>query len=175
RHLLQRACEDDGLAGNGRVALRLLRVEDGDFFGQPFDDAAVMAFDEIGGDAPDHGIADLVERIHLGDRLLVALGHLETGVVKRLPRTIAARQRQGRGLADMAHAKREDETLERNPAALLDRRKEIAYRGFAVTLDLLELQLRIARRQRKNVGGLLHPALVEEILELLLAKAVDVE
>ena len=37
----------------------------------------VVALAEIVLDALDHRVADLVERIHLGDRLLVALGDLQ--------------------------------------------------------------------------------------------------
>ena len=101
-----------------RVRFGLFDVEDCHFLGQPLDDAFVMALAEIGLDALDHGVADLVERIHLGDGLLVAFGHFQAGVVERLPGAVAARQRQRRGLADMAHAEREDEAVERNLAAL---------------------------------------------------------
>src|SRR5271169_3060845 len=58
RHLLQRAGEDDGLAGDLGVGLRLFGVEDFHFFGQPFDNTLVMALAEIGPDAVDHGLAD---------------------------------------------------------------------------------------------------------------------
>src|SRR5256886_15992825 len=75
----------------------------------------------------------------------------------------------------MAHAERIDEALQRNAAAALDRDKEIAHRGFAVALDLLELQLGVALLQREDIRGLLHPTLVEEVLQLLLAEPVDVE
>jgi hypothetical protein len=85
RHLFQRAGEHHRLGHNRRMALRLLRVEDLHLVRQPLDDAAVVVLAEIGGDALDHGVADLIERIHLGDRLLVPAGHLETGVVEGLP------------------------------------------------------------------------------------------
>src|SRR5262249_44258158 len=75
----------------------------------------------------------------------------------------------------MTHAERIDEALKRNPAPRLDRAEQIAHRGLAVTLDLLKLEFVVALRQRENVGGLLHPALVEEILQLLLTEPVDVE
>ena len=58
---------------------------------------------------------------------------------------------------------------------LLDGGEQIAHRGLAVALDLLELELCVALLQREDVGRLLHPSLVEEELELLLAEAVDVE
>jgi len=48
RHLFQRAGENNGLAGDLRIALRLFGIEDGDFLGQPFDDAAIVALAEIG-------------------------------------------------------------------------------------------------------------------------------
>src|SRR6476659_1166771 len=104
-----------------------------------------MAFAEIGLDAGDHGLADLVERVHLGHRLLIAPGDPEAGVVKCLPRAVAARQRQRRGLADMAHAERIDETFERNLTPPPDRFEKIPHRGLAVTFDLLELELHVAR------------------------------
>src|SRR5438552_3600648 len=75
----------------------------------------------------------------------------------------------------MTHAERIDEALQRNVAAALDRGKEIAHRGFAVALDLLELELGVALLQREDVGGLLHPTFVEEVLKLLFAEPVDVE
>src|SRR5690242_3370922 len=134
-----------------------------------------MALAEIGADARNHGVADLVKRIHLGDRLLVALGDLEAGIVEGVPGAVAARQRQRRGLADMAHAERKDEALQRDALATLDRGKEVAHRGLAVALDVLKLELVVALLQREDIGGLLHPALVEEVLKLLFAEAVDVE
>src|SRR5712671_6861738 len=134
-----------------------------------------MALAEIGLDAGDHGLADLVERIHLGHRLLVALGDPEAGVVKGLPRAVAARQRQRRGLADMAHAERIDEALERNLAPPPDRFEQVAHRGLAVAFDFLEPEFRVARFQRKNIGRLLHPAVLEKELDLFFSEAIDVE
>ena len=58
----------DGIGG------RLLGVEDLHLLGEPLDDAAIVRFAEIGGDAVDHGVADLVEVVHLGPRLGVAVG-----------------------------------------------------------------------------------------------------
>ena len=40
---------------------------------------------------------------------------------------------------------------------------------------LLQLDLAVARRQREDIGRLLHPSLLEEEFDLLLAEAVDVE
>src|SRR6185437_2678495 len=175
-HLFQRAGEHHGLAGDRRIALRLLGVDDLlKFLDQAIDNAAVVALAKIGSDRLDDGVADLVERIHLRDRLLVALGDLEPGIVERLPGAITARQRQRRGLADMAHAERIDETLQRNLPSRLDRIEQVTHRGFAVTLDLLQLQPGVALLQRENIGRLPHPAFVEEILQLLFAEAVDVE
>src|SRR5213079_2950064 len=98
----------------------------------------------------------------------------ETGVVKCLPRAVAARQRQRRGLADMAHAERIDKTLERNPPPPPDRLEQIAHRGLAVAFDLLQPEFRIARLQREDIGRLFHPAVLEEELDLLFAEAIDV-
>ncbi len=75
----------------------------------------------------------------------------------------------------MAHAERVDEAFQRDAPPAVDRGKQIADRGLAVALDLLELQFGVALLQRENIGRLLHPAFVEEILQLLLAEAVDVE
>src|SRR6476469_336213 len=111
-----------------------------------------MALAEIGLDARDHGLADLVERVHLGHRFLIALGNPEAGVVKGLPRAIAARQRQRRGLADMAHPEREDETLERDLPAPPDRIEQVTHRGLAIAFDLLEPEVRVARFQREDVS-----------------------
>jgi hypothetical protein len=110
-----------------------------------------------------------------GGSFLVAFGELERGVVERLPGAVAARQRQGRGLADMADAERVDEAVERYLAPFADGREQIAHRGFAVAFLVLELDLLVARLQREDVGGLLHPFLLEEQFDLLLAQALDVE
>ena len=75
RHLFQRAGEHHGLAGDGRIGLRLLGVED-----RAPAWSAARRCRGCGSrrNRPamrlDHGVADLVERIHLGARLLVALG-----------------------------------------------------------------------------------------------------
>ena len=66
---------------------------------------------------------------------------LQRGVVERLPGAVAARERDRRGLADVADAERIDEALQRNLAPRLDRLEQIADRGLAVALDLLELDL----------------------------------
>src|SRR3954470_4154061 len=75
----------------------------------------------------------------------------------------------------MAHAERVDKALQRDLPTALDRAEQIAHRGRAVTLDVLEFEFCVALFQRENVGRLLHETFVEEVLELLLAKAVDVE
>src|SRR5439155_12534940 len=134
-----------------------------------------MALAKIGPDALNDGVADLVERVHLGNRLFVALGDLETSFVEGVPRAVTARQRQRGGLADMTHAESIDKTLERDAATILDRCKEIANRGRAIALDLFQLQLVVAFLEGKNVGRLLHPFLVEEILQLFFTETIDVE
>src|SRR5438105_13706006 len=75
----------------------------------------------------------------------------------------------------MAHAEREDEALERDLTPPPDRIEQIAHRGLAVTFDFLELDLVVALFQREDIGGLLHPFLLEEEFDLLFAEAVDVE
>src|SRR5258707_11411782 len=75
----------------------------------------------------------------------------------------------------MAHAEREDEALERNPAPLLDRGEQVSHRGFAVAFDFLQLEFGVARLQREDIGRLLHPPLLEKISDLLLAQSLDVE
>src|SRR5262249_1865181 len=108
-------------------------------------------------------------------RLLIALRELEAGVVERLPRAVAARERNRRGLADMADAQRIDETLERDLAARGDRTEQVGHGGFAIALDLLELDPLVAFFEHEDVGRLLDPALLEEEHDLLLAEPVDVE
>ena len=75
----------------------------------------------------------------------------------------------------MADAERIDETVEADVTPLVDGVEQVAHRGFAVAFDLLELERPVARLQGEDVGGLLHPALLEEILDLLFAKALDIE
>src|SRR6185437_5262248 len=152
-----------------------LGVDDRHLPGEPLDDVAIVLLAEIAAHSLDHRVADLIERVHLGDRLLVALRDLQRGVVERVPRTVAARQRQRRGFADVTDAERIDETVEPDLAPGIDGVEQVLDRGLAIALDLFQFQLRVTRLQREDIARLLHPALVEEIFDLLLAEAVDVE
>src|SRR4029077_5445968 len=120
-----------GLAGNGRVFLWLLRVENFHLFGQALDDPAVVAFAEISGDGMDHRVPDLVQGIHLGDDLFITFCHLQSGIMERLPGAITARERERGRFADLTDAQRIDETVERDRAPGLDRIEEIADGRFA--------------------------------------------
>src|SRR5262249_21193759 len=151
---------------------RLFGVEDAHLSGQPLDDATIVFLAEIGGECIDDRVADLVERIHVLARFLVAVGNLQAGIVKRIPGAVAAGERARRGLADMADTERIDEAFERNLAPRRDGAEQIADGNVAVAFDLLELELRVARLQGEDVGRLLEPALVEEESDLLLAKPV---
>ena len=142
---------------------------------QALDPPAVMRLAEIVVQAFDHRVADLVERIHFLLSLLVVLGELETGLVEGGPIAIAARQRHRRRLADMADAERVDEPLERNLAPRFDGVEQIAHRGLAEALDLLEADLFVALLQREDIRRLLDPFVLVEQLDLLLAQPVDIE
>ena len=80
-------------------------------------------------------------------------------------------------LADMADAKRENETIERHVPPRLDRTKKISDRGLAIALAIFELlkAARIARLQGENIGGRHDEPVAIELLDLLLAKPLDVE
>src|SRR5262249_42978274 len=92
------------------------------------------------------------------------------------PRAVAACERARRGVADMANAERIDEAFERNVTPAADRTEEIAHRGLAVALDFLQRELLpVTRLQRENIRGLLDPAFLEEIVDLLRAEPIDVE
>src|SRR5262249_41900297 len=76
-HLFERAGEHHGLAGYRGMPRRALGVEDSHFAGQALDDAPVVLLAEIGLQALDDGVADLIDRIELlthvriaGDELL---------------------------------------------------------------------------------------------------------
>src|SRR5581483_2322846 len=75
----------------------------------------------------------------------------------------------------MTDAERIDEAIERDPAALLDRREEIADRGLAVAFLFFEADRLVALLQREDVGRFAHPAFVEEQFDLLFAEPLDVE
>src|SRR5580692_10149634 len=75
----------------------------------------------------------------------------------------------------MAHAERIDETFQRYLPSFLDCGKEIPHGGFAVTFDLLKLELGVAFLQRENIARLLDPSFLEEELDLLLAEPLDIE
>src|SRR5712691_5882850 len=75
----------------------------------------------------------------------------------------------------MAHAERVDEPFERDVAPRLDRAEQVAHRQFAETFDLLQLDFRVARFEREDVGRLLDPTLLEEQFDLLLAEPLYIE
>src|SRR5262249_42710852 len=154
------------LAGDRRIGARLLRIADAHLLRETLDTAAVVRFAEIGAQALDYRVADLIERVHLLRRLGIALGEAQARVVKGLPSAIAARQRHRRRLADMADAERIDEPLERDFPARLDGAEQVADRGFPETLDLFEAdffagflkhKLPVAFAQRENFGRLPDP------------------
>ncbi len=86
-----------------------------------------MRLAEIIAKALDHGVADLIERVHLLLRLLVAPGELEAGFVEGLPGAVAARQRCRCRLAHMPDAERVDEPLQRNLASCLNSAEQITH------------------------------------------------
>jgi hypothetical protein len=134
-----------------------------------------MRLAKIIGDSLDHRAADLVERIHLRLGFLVPLGDLYASVVKFLPAAVAARERNCRRLADMTDTERVDEPLQRYLAPRINRLIEVTDRRFAIAFDLHQVDLLVTRRKREDFRGLLHPALLIEQLDLLLAQPLDVE
>src|SRR5262249_3326878 len=75
----------------------------------------------------------------------------------------------------MTHAERVDEALERDLAPRRDCMEQVAHRQCAEPFLLLELDFRIARFEREDVGWLRYPTLLEEQRDLLLAQPLDVE
>src|SRR5215813_615109 len=75
----------------------------------------------------------------------------------------------------MTHAERVDEALERDLPPRCDRMEQVADRQCAEPFLLLELDFRIARFEREDVGRLRYPTLFEEQRDLLLAQPLDVE
>ena len=85
--------------------------------------------------------------------------------------------RRARGLAHMRDAEREDEAVERDRAARLDRGEQVLRARLAPALAVLEPleALRIARFQREDVLRALDQALLVELVDALHAQAFDVE
>src|ERR1700693_4149271 len=94
----------------------------------------IVRLAEIIAQALDHGIADLVERVHLLPGLLVAARELEAGRMEGVPGPVAPRQRNSGGLADMADAERVDEALQRNLAPRFNGGEQVAHRSLAESL-----------------------------------------
>src|SRR5436305_14136175 len=94
--------------------------------------------------------------------------------MKCFPGAVAAREHARGSVANVAHAERVDETFERDLAARLDGTKQVAHRDLAEAFDLLQFDLGVARLERKNFSGLLHPVLLEEQLNLLFTQPLDV-
>src|SRR6185437_13130639 len=107
------------------------------FPGQPFHNAAIVAFAEIGGDGLYDRVTDLIERIHFGDRIIVALGDFQPRIMEGLPRAVAACERKRSRFTDMPYAERIDEAIQRNLAPLFDGLEQIANRRFAIALLIL--------------------------------------
>ncbi len=158
-----------------RIAARLFGVADAHLRRQPFDAAAIVRLAEIVVQAFDHGIADLIERIHVLFGLLVVLGELEASLVEGIPSAVTARQSHRGSLADMANAERVDEPLQRDIAPRRDGAEQITHRCFAEPFDLFEPDFLVAFLQRENIGRLLDPFALVEQFDLLLAESVDIE
>ena len=152
-----------------------LGVEDAHLVREPLDDASVVLLAEIGFQPLDEGVSDLIDRIELLAHVGIAGAELSARLEQRVPRAVGTGENARRRLPDVADAERVEKTLERNLAARLDGAEEIADRGLAVAVLRLELDFLVASLQRENIGGLPHPALLVEKLDLLLTEPVDVE
>src|ERR1700704_4133793 len=75
----------------------------------------------------------------------------------------------------MAHAERIDKPFQRNLTPPPDRLEQVAYRGLAVAFDLLQPEFYVACFQRKNIGRLFDPSVLEKELDLFFAEAIDIE
>src|ERR1700719_5213956 len=126
-HFFERAGEHHGFAGDRGIRARFLGVANAHLHGETLDTLAIVWLAEIIAKALDHGVADLIERVHLLLRLLVAPGELEAGFVEGLPGGVAARQRCRRRLAHMSDAERVDGPLQRNLASRLNSAEQITH------------------------------------------------
>src|SRR5262245_9269612 len=122
----------------------------------------------------DYRVTDLVQRIHLGNGLLVAFCHLQSGIMEGLPGTVASRERECGRFADLTDAQRIDEPVERDRTPGLDGIEEVAYGCHTETL-LLEQFASMLPLQCEDVGRLLHPLFFKEQFDLLLAQPFDIE
>ena len=183
-HLLQRTGKHNGLAGDSEIRARLFRIDNLYLLRQPLDAAAIVWLGKIFTQALDHGVADLIERVHVLFGLVVALSKPQARLVKVLPGPVAARQRHCGRFADVADAERVNEPLKRDLAPRVDGVEQIAHRGCAKAFDLFEadffsrlLQRKfpVARFKRENICRLIDPALLVEKFDLLFAQSVDVE
>ena len=107
-----------------------------------------------------------------------ALGGRQHRVAKRLDRAVMPRQQLGVGLADMADAERDRSSgAARCVRRRVDRGEQIAHRGLAIALARLSLLVERASRfcSVKMSAGSITQAVVVEVLDLLVAEAVDVE
>src|SRR6185437_8224359 len=167
--------EDDRLACNRRAACRPFGLLDIDLAGQTLDDADVHGVGEVGCQAIDDRLADLIHGVHFLARLGIAFGQLDAGVVERPPASVTASQRTRGCFADVAHAQGVDEALERDLPAGLDGGKQIADGDLPESFFLLEADLAVARFESEDVGGLLDPAPLEEQGDLLLPQPLNIK
>ena len=79
--------------------------------------------------------------------------------------------------ADMADAEREDQPVQFDGAAGVDRREQIAHRGLAIAFALGELVggAGVALLQRKDVDRRHHETVLVEFLNLFVAEPIDIE
>ena len=139
------------------------------------DHARVVRLGEIGAQALDDGLADLIHGVELLPCIRVACGEVAAGLAEGLKGAVAAGQRAGGGLTDVTNTQGVDEALERNAAAGLDGGEEIAHRDCAETLLLLEFDRAVAAREGEDVRRLGDPTLLVEEIDLLFTQTFDIE
>src|SRR5207248_9942474 len=137
--------------GHGGMPRRPLRVADAHLLGEPLHDVAVVLLAEIGSEAADDRIADLVDRIELLAHVAIVRDQLFACLQERIPRAVGPGEQARRRLADVTDAERIEEALERNLPARLDGTEQIAHRSLAIAFLFLEAEGAVAGLQRENV------------------------
>src|SRR5947209_880784 len=180
RHARERAGEDERSTARARLAWR--RFDD-DRLGQALDDRAVVRFvrefldrlGELRADALQRHLARWLAalaalRIVLADRFLVSHELRPIGAEESLHRAEMAGEELRDLFADPRHGEGVDETRKLDFAGALDMREHVGRRFFAHALEIGER----FRLEPVEVGGIRHQLALDQLIDELLAQALDV-
>src|SRR5215470_3826085 len=132
-----------------------------------------MGLAEEGDDVGRDGGADALDVVELVIGGTFGILGRDHGLAPGCQRAVVAREEARGGVPDLRDAEGIDEAFEGDAAARLDGVHQLRHRLPAPALALLERGLALA--QTEDIGRSLQPPLLPELVDGLVAEAVDVE